>query len=732
MLYLFYSVGQKPLPRPNRGATSSRQLLPIVLGLILLLGLKPDNAIGQIATAELSPLVAKSTFVSPVERSQQLSVVLTLPLSDPKGAADFVDHVSRRGDPLFHQYLTPQEFASRYGASASDYAALKQWARANGLSVSQESVARTALTVRGSAAQLESIFKTQINNYRSPDGEEFYSASVTPTVPTAIADKTSAVIGLTDGKKYTPHVKMGKVMGENPSDTPAGDTANIGGTGPGSYYSASDLRTIYSIPTFGNLDNETVVALFEQGGFFKSDVETYLKRMNLPRPPVTFVPVDKYNGSVDSLQVELEAVLDIDMVIGINPNVHEVLVYEDGIDTFQVALLDTLTQVADDKKAQVLSISYGQDEGYQGKGAINAENTTLVQLASEGITVLASSGDSGAYGDGYNGPHYPYNVSDPASQPYVTGVGGTTLFTAEGEQYVDEEVWNTSDIGVFASGGGISDVWKFPSFQGEVDPYYITEQGGSLKYRNVPDVSAVGNANTGPAVYSKLNGGWLSVGGTSVAAPIWASYLSIVNVGMRYSGLGDIGFFNPILYDVGNWIPPFVTPVKTNAGNNSIRTDFYGQPDDFMYPIYIGNNGYTTRYPGYPGYSAGGSVFQPRYCNATGTGTIFGGGFATQILISGTQSGTAPGNVTTFTVTPGATTAKFKWAAVSGAVAYAITVAHPGYVFNDVQTYIAKGTATSLEVKGLVPNNPNYSATLWAYNASGFSNTPNLLFATKK
>jgi subtilase family serine protease len=730
MQYRSYTAGQHQRARLSRYATSWRQLLPIAFGLILCLLIKPNNVFGQTATVELSPLVAKSTFVSPVDRNQQISVVLTLPLADPQGAADFVDHVSRRGDPLYHQYLTPQEFAGRYGASASDYAALKQWAGANGLSVSQESVARTALTVRGTVAQVQSLFGTQINNYRSPDGQEFYSAAVAPTIPSAIAAKASAVIGLTDGRKYTPHVKVGKVLGENPSDLPANDGVNIGGTGPGTNYSAADLRTIYSIPTFGNLDNQTVVALFEQGGFFKSDVETYLNRMKLPHPPVTFVSVDKYNGSVDSLQIELEAVLDIDMVIAINPNVHEVLVYEDGIDTFPVALLDTLTQVADDKKAQVLSISYGQDEGLQGKAAINAENTALVQLAAEGITVTASSGDGGAYGDGYQGPHYPYNVSDPASQPYVTGVGGTTLFTGAGQQYVNEQVWNTSNVGVFASGGGISDVWGFPAFQGLVDPYYITGQGGSLKHRNVPDVSAVGDYNTGPAVYSKLNGGWLAAGGTSVAAPIWASYLGIINVGMRYSGLGDLGFFNPILYDVGNWLLPFVTPVRKNAANSGISTDGYGQPNAFMYPIYVGSNGYTTRYPGYPGYSAGGSVFFPLYCNATGIGTIFGSGLAAQLLISGTQAGTVPGAVTSFTVTTGTTTAKFKWAPVSAAIAYAITVAHPGLAFNHVDVYLSKGT--SREVKGLIPNDPNYSATLWAYNASGFSNTPPLYFATKK
>jgi hypothetical protein len=105
MQYRFYPASQDQLARVSRDVTSWRQLLPIAGGLILSLLITPDHAFGQTATIDLSPLVAKSTFISPVDRSQQISVVLTLPLSDPKGAAEFVDHVSRRGDPLFHQLL---------------------------------------------------------------------------------------------------------------------------------------------------------------------------------------------------------------------------------------------------------------------------------------------------------------------------------------------------------------------------------------------------------------------------------------------------------------------------------------------------------------------------------------------------------------------------------------------------------------------------------------------------
>lgn len=376
------------------------------------------------ASVEISPMVGKSTFLSPVADDQQISVVLTLPLSDPAGAASFVQHVSQRGDPLFHQYLTPQEFAARYGANPDDYAALKEWATANGLTISQESIARTCLTVRGTVSQFQTLFNTQINNYRSPAGDQFYSASSKLTVPSAIASKISGIVGLTSSKHSAPLVTVGKTLGENPAEaaTPENKTADSG-TGPGGSYSPADLQRAYFFPTFGNLDKTAVVAVFEQGGFTESDVLKFLDKNKLPHRKVTPVSV---NGSpttvvTSDLRIELEAVLDIDMVIGTNPDVSEVRVYEDSVDPFPVALLDALNQVADDKVGEILSISYGADEAAQGDAAMNAEQTAIMELAGLGITVTASSGDKGAYGDGTLDD---YNVSDPASQPYVTGVGG--------------------------------------------------------------------------------------------------------------------------------------------------------------------------------------------------------------------------------------------------------------------------------------------------------------------
>jgi subtilase family serine protease len=663
-------------------------------------------------TIEISPLVTRSTFLAPLDVNQEMGVTLCLPLSDPKGAAEFARRVSTPGDTLFHQYITPEEFAARYGANAADYAALKEWAVSAGLKVSQESSARTVLSVRGSVGQLQTIFKTQINSYRGPDGSEFYSASFNPTIPSAIAAKISAVLGLTSSKQYAPHIKIGKVLGESPEPVAAdvaGKTNGTHGSGPGGGYNAANLRTAYSIPAFGKLQNNTVVALFEQGGYSVVDVAKYLQANQLPLPKITPVSVDKSPITISNPQVEGEAVLDIDMVIGINPAVSEVLVYEDSIDTFQTALLDAMTMVADEHKAQIFSISYGQDEGYQGTSAMEAENTVLEQLTGEGITVLASSGDNGAYGDGATAP---YNVSDPGSQPFITGVGGTTLFTDGNSNYLGEQAWNELASHAGATGGGISSYWPIPFYQtSEPVPGYVTRNGGSSSFRNVPDVAAVADLFTGVSVYSHINGGWIIIGGTSVSSPIWAGYLSILNAGFHYFGLKNIGYFNSLLYAVG---APF------NGGSGGLAANE-------LFDIIQGTNGLPPALSfGNPGFSAGAG-----YDNCTGNGSLWGGEFFPELVVTDVSPLNGPGGVNNVNVTSTATTATATWDAVSGAKGYIVTLTdlNVGFVYAPTQAYLTKGT--TMKLTGLIPGTNDYSLIVWAISPSSFAQGANT-FSTPK
>ncbi len=712
MLHCSNTIDQSKAIDSSRSTTTQRKVRTIATLAYAWILLVPCALFAQATTIGISGLVTKSTFLSPADATQEIGVALCLPLSDPHGAAEFARRVSTPGDALFHQYITPEEFAARYGANAADYAGLKEWATSNGLKVSQESIARTVLSVRGTVGQFQTIFRTQINNYRGPDGSEFYSASFNPTIPSAIASKVSGVLGLTSSKQYAPLVKVGQRLGESPEfgTADANKTNGSHGTGPGGSYDASNLRTAYSIPTFGKLQKNTVVALFEQGGFYVTDVAKYLDANKLPLPKITPVSVNHSPTTVVTSQpvIELEAVLDIDMVVGINPDVSEVLVYEDSIDTFQTALLDAMTQVADNDKAQILSISYGQDEGYQGTSAMVAENTALEQLTAEGITVLASSGDRGAYGDGFS---YPYNVADPGSQPYVTGVGGTTLFTGPGSLYEGEQVWNELAFNEGATGGGISSYWPIPPYQsGEPISGYVTSHGGSSTFRNVPDVAAVGDPFTGVGIYSKPNGGWVNVGGTSVSSPIWAGYLSVLNAAFKYAGLGQIGYFNPLLYAVGS---PF------NGGSGGFAANY-------LYDIREGSNGNAGLAQGNPGYTAGYG-----YSNCTGNGSLWGGQFVPQLMILGFQPGTAPGPVNNVNATAAATTADVTWSASTGATAYVVSLSNlsVGTTYYPTNSFITK--KTSMKLTSLTPSTNDYVVTVWAINPSGFAQG-SLTFATKK
>jgi subtilase family serine protease len=646
------------------GAPSCRWLGMMIFGAAAALWLVPGTIWAQSgSTIDISPMVARAKFLSATDPAKEISVVLSLPLGDSKGAAEFVQLVSTPGDPLYKHYITPQEYAARFGANAADYAALKEWATASGLKITHESSARTILTVSGTAAQFETLFKTQINNYRSGDGSEFYTASIKPTIPSAVASRISGVIGLTDSVRYGMQVpKIAKTFGENDAAVIGTDTA--GGTGPGGAYAPKDLRAVYNIPSLGGFSSQTV-AVFAQGGFYASDVKKYFTKMNLKEPPIKFVSVDYSDGSVNDPGIELEAVTNIDMIVAINPDVKEVLVYEDARDNFAVALLDAIDQVGTDNKAQVFMISYGADEKWQQAfDEMAQENTALMQLAAQGITVIASASDKGAYGNiGWEFLPKTLDQYDPATQPLVTCIGGTSLYTNESKIYVGEQVWNDLAIQAGATGGGISVYWALPSWQ---KPFMVTANGGSSSFRNIPDVSAVADPLTGVAVYSKMNGGWIQAGGNGVSAAIWAGYISILNSTLNFFGGGNVGYFNPTLY---TYIGPFA-----------------GITFDYLYDVIGGTNGNTQIY-GIPGFSAGSA-----YDNCTGWGTPWGAGFAYELLVS--QPGSSPPSpiIALAAKQTSRTTAEVTWNASVDANGYAVVLAQRGGVsgFNIAHLYVTK------------------------------------------
>jgi len=625
---------------------------------------------------------AIATKIGPTSSSKLVTVAIILPSRDPAGLASFVAHVSKPGDRLFHHYVTPAQFAKRYGAQSGDYAALVAWAKAQGLTAGEEYSAHTVLPVSGTVKDLEAAFQLQFVDYKDAKGRVFYAADRAPQIPEALAAKITSVIGFNDAVGFAPLA----------AKLPAGTKSNAAGSGPLGGYFAADLRTAYTVPAAPRGAPSETLAVFEQGGFDPADVTTYLTTNGLKNKPLVVRGVNGYGGGINSSDVELEAVLDIDMEIGINPNLKKVLVYEDGQDPFGVALVASFAAIASDNKAQTISVSYGIDEALQDPTVIRAENTTLQQEAAQGQTVFASAGDNGAYGDEGDGQH----VADPSTQPLITAVGGTTLFTLPGGLRLGESVWNELAQGGGATGGGISSVWPIPAWQAPGGNSVATANGGSATMRNVPDVSAVGDPFTGVAVYSAMNGGWVLIGGTSASSPIWAGFTSVENTISKAFGLGQIGFANPVLYIVGS---QYILINDVKDGSNGNPNTNYGVPGFFAGPWYDNASGW-----GSPNYNTAGNWLSE--------------------IISDTNPPPPP---TGLKATPGSTDVTVSWTPANGATGYIASAA----TFPELipSGFPAFSVGNSAKIQGLTPGTQYYIA-INSISPSGYNS--NLLIVTTK
>lgn len=587
------------------------------------------TVLSGLASQAVAQVDATSTLIGATSSIKQIHLVLSLRSPKEADADAFVKHVTTLGDPLYHRYLSPAQYASRFGPSEENYDAVALWAKAHGLTVGEKFAARTIMPISGSATAIEAALGVKFNDYRGADGRSFYASEEPAALPSAIDGKVEGVIGLSSAIRFAPqHIKL-----------PASRVA-LSGRGPGGGFSASDLRTAYEVPAQPFAAHTETLAVFEQGGYDATDIQTYLSKNDLPMVPVSPRSVNGFGSGINDPGIELEAVLDIDMEVAINPVAKQVIVYEDGADPFQVALVDSLAAMASDDTANSIGISYGLDEARQGRSAIKAENKVLTELAAQGQAVFASAGDNGAYGTG----EHRLNVLDPGAQPLVTSVGGTTLFTGPKEVYQAEIVWNELLTGLGATGGGVSHVWDLPFYQTQHGGSVSQGNGGSVTHRNVPDVASVGDSLTGVAVYSKLNGGWVVVGGTSVSAPIWAGFYSLVDAVSQGLGYGSAGFADPAIYQIG-----------------SGYQRFFPEFND----VFDGSNGNKNEF-GYPGFNAG-----YEYDNTTGWGSFNGSNLLGELALLPSDSGAnPPPAVRGLAATAASTTATLSWTGAPADIAF--------------------------------------------------------------
>jgi kumamolisin len=509
-----------------------------------------------------------------------------LPARNDAALTRFITAASTPGSSSYHHYLRKGEYAKRFGASTATILRVTSYLVARGLHAVAPSPDHLFVHAAGTVPAVEALFRTTIRAY-DDNGHRVYADVAPSRLPSALAGSVGAVVGLTEvpryGSSYTldPHTRprtttcAQMTAGTNPTSGP---------------FTIAEVGNAYKYGAFaakGAGGQGETVAIFELTDYIPSDIK-YFQDCTGKHDTISSVTVDGGNGL--NPYAEVEADLDIEIVATLAPYAN--------IDVYQgpnseAGVVDTYDRIATDDAAKVVSTSWGLCERVD-LISDRAESGVFQEMAAQGQTVAAAAGDSGASDClGYRSTRTnplagAIGVDDPASQPYVTALGGTTITDAStiGSSPSSEVVWDTSDVE--GTGGGVSSIWPAPSYQHAIP-------GASGAGRTVPDLAMNADPASGYMIYT-LAYGWIPVGGTSAAAPMFAALMALAD---QYNAT-TYGFVLPLLYAVGN-----------------------AEPGKYFNDVTIGNNetydvpGYSTAKPGFDAASGWGSPIASAFLSLT-------------------------------------------------------------------------------------------------------------------
>jgi hypothetical protein len=527
---------------------------------------------------------------------------------NPDELKAFVTATTTKGNAQYHHYLAKGQFASTFGPTPDTIAKVTASLRAEGLHPGKVSADGLSIPVSTTLDQATRAFSTGFSSYQLPDGTNGFANNAAPQVSGSIAADLSGITGLnTLSRDHTMHTvvpaskvpfgakaKVATTSGtsgttaKSPALTSGGPqlcttavtalTKSYAGRSDGNgYISAGTLADTYGMQHTTTSGAGITVGVLELENFSDKDLAAYqscygtkasVTRRTVDGGPKEAVNPAKIGGTVTDNGIE--SLLDLEDIASLAPAA-KIIDYQgpDADKYTEAKWLDTYRTMVTDDAASVLSISYGACEDDSDPAVQNAENFYSAEAAAQGQTILASSGDDGATGcfrDTGSPNVLAASVSDPASQPYVTGVGGTTLKGGTKDSAA------TSRTAWSGSGGGTSDYWSMPNAYNYQSGFEADGFDGAgcqpqtgFTCRQVPDVAANADTNSAYPVY--YGAAWHLVGGTSGASPTWAALLAIANTQGTCLNNGPLGMVNYALYQAArdNYAGNF-TDIKT--GNN--------------------------------------------------------------------------------------------------------------------------------------------------------------------
>ena len=489
----------------------------------------------------------KAILAQRANATQKVEFDVFLPLQHRADLDTFVGTLHDSNSPSYHKWVKPDEFKSRFGASDASIAAVLRQLEAYGLTATLASHQRIHVT--GSASAVEQAFATELRVGTFANGRKTIAAAKPLSLPGALSSNGAVVAGLSGFIRMHPHSH--RLATPLPVD-------RYSSAGP---YWFTDLKEAYKYPSYQVYTGKGVtIGILMSNDFNAADMTKFFSHEKLAVPKMSTVNVN--GGAPYDPELSTETHLDMQQTGGMAPNASIVLY--NLPDLSDTNIIDGLTAILDDNKADVVNMSFGGPEitympdyndGQDFTNLLGIYDDLFKQGNAQGITFVASSGDQGAFPAPPPACFLPGATSAcgsmqasaemPASSPHVTGVGGSNLTTTYSatsldSTYVSEQAfgdplaidifYGTPATGnIWGSGGGDSIYYKKPSFQ------RLVNTGSS--YRTVPDVSGhmggcpYGSVEPCPAsdssVLVAIAGGLYAVVGTSASAPDFAGLLAL-------------------------------------------------------------------------------------------------------------------------------------------------------------------------------------------------------------
>jgi Pro-kumamolisin, activation domain/IPT/TIG domain/Fibronectin type III domain len=603
---------------------------------------QPAGNPGRLVQVSAKPkLPGGARAAGAVAASSQVSAQIALALPNQSAVTSFIDGTTNPRSSQYHRYLSKGQFASKFGPSAATVAAVESALRADGLTVGSVSANRLLINVSGSAAKVGAAFHTSLEHVRLASGEMGQATTSAVSLPASIAGKVTAVVGLNQLMKETANpVRPVKALEHGKTAAPAKTAAVNGGPVACSDATAEQatgaltdqqIAAAYGLdPLYaaGDLGQGQTIDIYELEPYLPSDVQMFDECYFGGADHTSQLSDTLVDGGAGTGPGSGEAALDIDNVSALAPGA-KIHVFTGPNNNGAIGELDTWNAIAMADDARQVSSSWGLCETAEQvgmPGELQVENEIFEQTAAQGQTIYSSAGDDGSddcAGHAASAVATDLSVDDPASQPYVTSVGGTTITDAT--EPPSETVWNNGDNGG-AGGGGISEAWAMPPWQSaaavpqnssdeacsndskgtDSDNYHLlglaTTLPSGTECRETPDVSALADPQTGYTIV--WDGGWYQYGGTSASTPLWAALTAEMNASSQCSSLPDgLGFATPLFYQVAS----------SGSANYA----------DAFSDVTVGNNdnlgvGTPGTWPAAKGYDLASGLGTPRVTDANG------------------------------------------------------------------------------------------------------------------